>query len=93
MGSSATVGISVVLFLVSFVCSIIILIDAFKNEWWKGLLCLLCGIYMLYYAFTEFQNERKPLILALWLGALVLGYGSFFMGMPHGVASPVPTSP
>jgi hypothetical protein len=33
-----------------FVCGIIILIEAFKDEVWKGFVCLLCGFYMLWYA-------------------------------------------
>ena len=58
--------------LVSFVCSIIILIHAFKNEIWKGIVGLLCGLYLLYYGFVEFQHEKKGLILGVWLGSIVL---------------------
>ena len=55
--------------LIGLVCGIIILIDAFKNEVWKGIVCLVtCGLYMLYYAFVEFQNDKKWLIVAGWLG-------------------------
>ena len=39
--------------IVGLVCQIIIWIDAFKNEVWKGLLCFFCGLYALYYAFAE----------------------------------------
>jgi len=47
------------LLLVHLVCFIIILIDAFKNNVWKGAGCLLCSLYALYYAFAEFEHERK----------------------------------
>ena len=50
--------------LISAVCSIIILIAAFQDEVWKGLLCLFsCGLYWLYYTLLEFQHEKKGLIL------------------------------
>jgi hypothetical protein len=57
----------VLLSIVSFVCGIIILIDAFKNEVWKGIVGLLCGLYLLYYAFAEYESEKKTLIVAGWL--------------------------
>ena len=41
------------------VCSIIILIEAFQDEVWKGLVCLLCGLYGLYYMIFEFEHENK----------------------------------
>lgn len=67
--------------LAGFVCGIIILIDAFKSEWWKGLLCLVtCGLYMLYYAFVEFKHEKKWLIVAIWLLGGSIGAGLRTMG-------------
>jgi hypothetical protein len=45
------------------VCWIIILIDAFKNAVWKGLVGLLCGLYLLYYAITEFEHDKKWMII------------------------------
>lgn len=55
----------------ALVCAIIILIDAFKNAVWKGLVGLICGFYLLYYAFTEFQNDKKMTIIGGWLGGIV----------------------
>ena len=49
--------------LVSTICSILILIAAFQDEVWKGLLCFFCGFYWLYYALLEFQHPKKGLIL------------------------------
>jgi hypothetical protein len=65
--------VAIGLWIASFVCSIIILIDAFKNEVWKGLLALFCGLYLLYYMFAEFQHERKTLIILGGLLASALG--------------------
>lgn len=59
-----------------FVCGIIILINAFQDEIWKGVLCLLCGLYGVYYALFEFEHENKWLIV---IGAL--GGGSIAAGL------------
>ncbi len=54
------------------VCGIIILIEAFKDEVWKGFVCLLCGLYMLWYAFTDFDHDNKWAVVAVWLlGSLI----------------------
>ena len=64
--------LAVVLGIVSLICYIIILIDAFQQEVMQGFLCLCCSPYMLYYAFARFDHEKKGLILIVWLvsGAL-----------------------
>ncbi len=59
--------------LASFVCTIIILIAAFKEEVVQGLLCLCVPFYVLYYAFVRFENDNKTLIIAVWLGGSILG--------------------
>ena len=61
--------------LAAFVCWIIILIDAFKNEVWKGILGFFCGLYLIYYAIAEFQASNKWLIVGVWLAAAVIGGG------------------
>ena len=53
--------------LTGIVCGIMILIDAFQDEIWKGVVCLLCGFYFLYYALFEFDHENKWLLV---IGAL-----------------------
>ena len=59
--------------LVVFVCSIIILIHAFKNGGvLQGFLCLCIPFYILYYAFAKFEHEKKNMILGAWLGSAVL---------------------
>ncbi|HRF59872.1 MAG TPA: hypothetical protein PLH94_08170 [Fimbriimonadaceae bacterium] len=49
--------------IVSFVCWLVIVIDAFKDSILKGLLCLLCGLYYLWYAFFDFEHDNKWLIV------------------------------
>ena len=46
------------LIVVGLVCSIIVLIDAFQNEIWKGIVYILCALYALYYLFVEFDHEK-----------------------------------
>ena len=54
--------------LVSLVCAIIILIDAFtKGGALQGILCLCVPFYILYYAFAKFEHPKKQLIIAVWL--------------------------
>ncbi|MFT5092296.1 MAG: benzodiazapine receptor [Planctomycetaceae bacterium] len=60
--------------LASLVCSIIILIDAFKKEVIKGVLCLCLPFYILYYAFTQFEHEKKGMIIGGWLGGTIVGF-------------------
>jgi hypothetical protein len=48
--------LSILCSLAALVSGIFILIAAFKDEVWKGLLCILCQIYLLYYVITEWDN-------------------------------------
>jgi len=76
-----------VFILIGFVASIIILIDAFKNAVWKGILGFFCGLYLLYYAFTEFQHEKKMMIIGAMIGGYVIGYALMIMGAGAMVAA------
>ncbi len=60
--------------IVSFVCWLIVLIQAFNDSLWKGILALLCGLYWLYYAIFEFTHEHKWAIVLL----AILGGGSAY---------------
>ncbi|MBI3921067.1 MAG: hypothetical protein HY318_06585 [Armatimonadetes bacterium] len=61
-------GIAAVVALVFF------LIDAFQDEWWKGLLCFFCLPYLIYYMFVEFEHEYKwQIILTYWIGGVLSG--------------------
>ena len=66
--------------LASFVCSIIILIAAFKDEVLQGILCLCIPFYVLYYAIAKFEHPKKGVIIGVWLGLGILG------GLLQGVA-------
>lgn len=55
------------------VCGIIILIAAFQDEVLQGILCLCVPVYILYYGIARYQSEKKGLILAIWLGGLIVG--------------------
>ena len=60
-----------------FVCGIIILIEAFKDEVWKCFVCLLCGFYMLWYAFTDFEHDNKWGVVLGWLFGSIIASGLF----------------
>jgi hypothetical protein len=53
----------------------VILIDAFQDALWKGLVCLLCGLYFLYYAIFEVEHENKLLLVLLSLGGSAIAAG------------------
>jgi len=64
------------LFLVAgLIGSIIILIEAFRDEIWKGFVCLLCGLYFLYYAIFDFEHDNKWLIVLLSVGGSAIAGG------------------
>jgi len=69
MGTLLAIG-GVVCIIASVVCWFMILINAFQDEVWKGLLFFFCGLYALYYAIVEFDHENKWQIV---LGNLVGG--------------------
>ena len=57
------------------VCWVIIMIDAFNDAIWKGLLFLICGLYGLYYMLFEFEHDEKWLLVlgAIGGGAIATG--------------------
>lgn len=70
----ALIGLGGLLSLAGLVAWIIVLVDAFKHEIWKGIVGLLCGFYLLYYAIAEFQHEKKwAIVLTGLLGGCVGG--------------------
>jgi hypothetical protein len=73
-----------VLIIASLVCWVIILIDAFRNEIWKGIVFVICGLYALYYSIIEFDHEQKwPIVLGYLLGGAIGGF-LLFMGGAFG---------
>ncbi|MEO7453263.1 MAG: hypothetical protein ABIV13_00690 [Fimbriimonadales bacterium] len=68
--------------IVGLVCWLIILVDAFQDEIWKGLLGLICGLYLLYYAIVEFEHANKwPIVLGYLLGSALSGIGFRSLGL------------
>jgi uncharacterized membrane protein len=65
-------GLMVLFGLISLICSIIVLIAAFQDEVWKGILSFVCGFYGLYYMVAEFQHEKKALIIIGSIGGGVI---------------------
>jgi hypothetical protein len=55
------------------VCGLIIIVEAFQNEVWKGIVCFFCGLYLLYYAIVEYSSPNKGLILGIWLLGGIIG--------------------
>ena len=52
----------------SFVGAILIIIEAFKDEIWKGAVSILCGLYLIYYALFEYDPDNKWVGLGLFFG-------------------------
>ncbi len=67
--------LAVVFLLAGLIGWILILIEAFKDEIWKGILGLLCGLYFLYYALFDFEHDDKWLIVLLALGGNAIAAG------------------
>ena len=61
-------------YIVSFGCAIVIIVNAFKDELWKGLLCIFgCGLYIIYYAFIDYDEQYKWPVVGGWIGGSLLG--------------------
>lgn len=62
---------------------IFVVVEAFRDELWKGLLCLFgCGLYFVYYAFVDFDHEYKWWILLGCFGCPLLSSGVLAL-IPH----------
>ncbi len=72
--------------LVALGCSIVVLIEMFRDEWWKGLVGLIFPLYFLYYSFVEFEHDLKGLVLlgvyGGSIGSIVLAVMSAHSAMP-----------
>ena len=62
--------------LIGFGCSIVILIDAFQDELWKGLVAFCCFFYLFYYGLIEFDHQYKwPIVIGAFGGhGVALGF-------------------
>lgn len=73
-------GLGGLLSLAASVAAIIILIAAFQDEVWKGIVGLICGFYLIYWAIAEYQAPNKWLWIGLWVGGAIIGWGLVFGG-------------
>lgn len=62
-----------VLTLIGFVCSIFVIVHAFRRSVGTGFMVLCIPCYSAYYAFSQFEHRRKGWIIAGYLGCLTLG--------------------
>ncbi len=70
---AAVVGVLALVFgLIGLVCGIMILISAFQDEVLQGILCLCVPFYVFYYVVARFEHQHKTLIVAGWLGSVVV---------------------
>lgn len=70
------IGVSLVgllFILIAVACFVPVLVHAFSRSVGTGFMVLCIPVYTLYYAFSQFENRRKGLVLAGWLGLFVLG--------------------
>lgn len=65
--------LGLVLTFLSVPCYAIILVHAFHRSVGTGFMVLCLPLYTLYYGFSQFEHRQKGLVLAGWLGCLVLG--------------------
>jgi len=59
----------------ALVCWVIILIDAFQDSIVKGILCLFCPLFGLYYALFDFDHDNKWLIIVIAFGGSAIARG------------------
>jgi hypothetical protein len=55
-----------------FICTLILIFAAFKQDTVTGLLFIFVPFYSLYFAFTQYRDSNKGLILTGWLGGSVI---------------------
>ena len=73
------ISLGLLLALISFGCSIFILVHAFQRSVGTGVMVLCIPCFMIYYAFSQFEHPRKNLILAGFFGCSVLA--AVFLGL------------
>ena len=61
---AACVIVAVVACAASLAAQILVLVHAFRNKIWKGVLALLVPFYIYYYAIWEFKSKYKAAVLA-----------------------------
>lgn len=67
--------LSVLFSLGALVGWIFVLVEAFRDELWKGVVGLLCWFYLFYYAVFDFEHEHKWPIVILAFGGSSIAVG------------------
>lgn len=67
-------------FLLGFICWIVIVIKAFKTDTTQGILCLCIWPYAVFWSFAKMQSDKKMLLALGSVGGPILGYVLFFVG-------------
>lgn len=65
-------------------CLWLVLRHAFRRSVGTGFLVLCLPLYSIYYGFSQFEHQRKGLILAGWLGTLILAVVFRLLQYPAG---------
>lgn len=66
-------SLGMLLILIGLLCSIFVLLHAFRRSIGTGLMVLCVPCYVLYYAFSQFEHRFKGMIVAGYIGCLTLG--------------------
>lgn len=67
------VALSAVVLFVALCCFALVAIHAFSRSLGSGFMVLCIPVYNIVYGFTQFEHRRKGLVLAGWLGGMVVG--------------------
>ena len=72
----------------SFIAFVQLVIAAFEDEVWKGIVGFIAWPYLGYWAIVEYYDEAKWPRIATWLGghavAIVLLIAYFYLALPPG---------
>lgn len=82
----AFIALTALLALLSVVAWLFVIIHAFQRSVGTGFLVLCIPLYLLWYAFSQFEHRQKGAILAVWLGSGMLAvilYSSIGAQLTH----------
>lgn len=73
--------------LVATLCFVLVLVHGFKRSLGTGFMVLCIPFYQVLYGFRQFEHRHKGLVLAGWLGGLVVGVVLRLVGLTLGAAA------
>ena len=68
-------ALSIVFYLGGIAGWIFLLVEAFRDELWKGVLGLLCGLYLIYWSVFDWEHEHKWSLIILAFGGTAIATG------------------